>query len=391
MAGPLSGLKVVDVSIMAAGPWVGSLLGMMGAEVIKVEPPAGDGTRWVAPRQRGMGTNFICLNVNKRDVILDFKSEDDLRVARELVREADVFIQNFRGGVIERLGLGWDVLRSVNPRLVYCSISGFGEEGPLRKAGSADYVMQAFSGFAALNGPEGEARPEQFRFSGFIDLTTSSVAVEAVLAALLHRMQTGQGQKIELSMLEAALEMQTTRLAELLLAGAAPAPNGTRSAILAPDRAFRTLDRDVFVTCRTDAEFRALCGALGLAELAEDPRFATNAARMRNGAALDAALEPAFARSSAVWWLRRLRRDRIPVAIALEFETFRHHAQVTANGMIAEMDTAEWGRVAVAGLPWRFGRTPGAVLPPARPGEDTEAICGPIRRGQVAPPAERAS
>ncbi|MCC7346820.1 MAG: CoA transferase [Variibacter sp.] len=391
MGGPLAGLKVVDVSIMAAGPWVGSLLGMMGAEVIKIEPPAGDGTRWVAPRQRGMGTNFICLNVNKRDVILDFKSEDDLRVTRELVRQADVFIQNFRGGVIERLGLGWDVLKTINPKLVYCSISGFGEEGPLRKAGSADYVMQAFSGFAALNGPEGRDVPEQFRFSGFIDLTTSSVAVEAVLAALLSRVQTGEGQKIELSMLEAALEMQATRLAGLLLAGAPPVPMGCRSAILAPDRAFRTMDRDVFVTCRSDAEFHALVAALKLPELAEDPRFASNAARVANVAALDAALEPAFLTGSALWWLRRLRRDGIPAAVALDFETFRHHAQVTANGMIAELDTEDWGHVAVAGPPWRFGRTPGGVVPPARPGEDTEAICGPIRRGQVAPPAERAS
>jgi crotonobetainyl-CoA:carnitine CoA-transferase CaiB-like acyl-CoA transferase len=391
MPGPLAGLKVVDVSIMAAGPWVGALLGMMGAEVIKIEPPAGDGTRWVAPRQRGMGTNFICLNVNKRDVVLDFKAEDDLRVTRELVRQADVFIQNFRGGVIERLGLGWDILKAINPRLVYCSISGFGEEGPLRSAGSADYVMQAFSGFAALNGPEGREVPEQYRFSGFIDLTTSSVAVEAVLAALLHRLQTGEGQKIELSMLEAALEMQATRLAELLLAGAPPGPMGSRSAILAPDRAFRTLDREVFVTTRTEAEFRALARAVNLPALAEDARFATNALRVSNAAALDAALEPAFAACSAVWWLRRLRRDGIPAAIAHEFETFRHHAQVTANGMIAELHTPDWGQVAVAGLPWRFGRTPGAVVPPARPGEDTEAICGPLRRGQVAPPAERAS
>jgi crotonobetainyl-CoA:carnitine CoA-transferase CaiB-like acyl-CoA transferase len=338
-----------------------------------------------------MGTNFICLNVNKRDVVLDFKAEDDLRVTRELIRDADVFIQNFRGGVIERLGLGWDVLKTINPRLVYCSISGFGEEGPLRTAGSADYVMQAFSGFAALNGPEGRDVPEQFRFSGFIDLTTSSVAVEAVLAALLHRVQTGEGQKIEVSMLEAALEMQVTRLAELLLAGAAPGPLGCRSAILAPDRAFRTLDRDVFVTVRTDVEFRALAAALNLAALADDPRFATNAARIANAAALDAALEPAFAKASAVWWLRRLRREGLAVATALDFETFRHHTQVTTNGMIAELQTADWGQVAVAGLPWRFSRTPGAVTPPARPGEDTEAICGPIRRGQVAPPSERAS
>ncbi|HEY9568752.1 MAG TPA: CoA transferase, partial [Thalassobaculum sp.] len=246
-SGPLSGLRVVDVSIMAAGPWTGSLLGMLGAEVIKIEPPAGDGTRWVLPLQRGMGTNFICLNVNKRDVILDLKKEEDRAVALDLVRGADIFVQNFRGGVIQRLKLGWEDVRPVNPRLVYCSISGFGETGPLAQAGAADYVVQAFSGFAGLNGRSAEDF-EQFRFSGFVDLTTSSVAVEAILAAIIEREKSGEGQKVEVAMLEAALEMQSTRLAEFLLAGREAVPAGDRSASLAPDGAYETLDRRLFLT-----------------------------------------------------------------------------------------------------------------------------------------------
>ena len=173
--GPLAGIRVLDVSIMAAGPWTGALLGMLGAEVIKVEPPAGDGTRWVMPTQKGMGTNFISMNVNKKNMTLDLKSSDDRAAALALLGTCDVFVQNFRGGVIERLKLDYESVRAVSPRLIYCSISGFGETGPLSKAGCADPIMQAFSGFARANGAPGEG-VEAFRFTGFIDLTTAAVA-----------------------------------------------------------------------------------------------------------------------------------------------------------------------------------------------------------------------
>lgn len=150
--GPLTGLKVVDVSIMAAGPWTGALLGMLGAEVIKVEPPDGDGTRWVEPTQHGMGTNFMSMNVNKKDIVLDLKSPADRAKAMALIADADIFVQNFRVGVIERLGFDFETLHRHNPKLIYCAISGFGEVGPLHKAGCADYIMQAFQALPDLTG-----------------------------------------------------------------------------------------------------------------------------------------------------------------------------------------------------------------------------------------------
>ena len=164
-AGPLAGLRVMDVSIMAAGPWAGALLGMLGAEVIKVESPDGDGTRFLAPTQKGMGTNYIAMNVNKKDIVLDLKSEDGLRAAHALAASSDIFVQNFRVGVVERLKLDYETLRALNPRLIYCSISGFGETGPLAKAGCADYIMQAFAGFARMNGATGDEL-EAFRHAG---------------------------------------------------------------------------------------------------------------------------------------------------------------------------------------------------------------------------------
>ncbi|MDH3288683.1 MAG: CoA transferase [Betaproteobacteria bacterium] len=371
--GPLAGIRVLDVSIMAAGPWTGALLGMLGAEVIKVEPPAGDGTRWVMPTQKGMGTNFISMNVNKKNMTLDLKHEQGRAAALALLGTCDVFVQNFRGGVIERLKLDYESVRSVNPGLVYCSISGFGETGPLSRAGCADPIMQAFSGFARANGAPGEG-VEAFRFTGFIDLSTAAVATEAILAALLNREQTGAGQKVEVSMLEAALEIQYTRIAELLGAGLVPVPRGSTSPALAPDRAYAALDRYIFLTVHNDREWGEFCAAIEHPALAADSRFLTNQSRVENREALDAAIEPILRARPAIWWLRVLQRHSVAAGLAHDFETFQHHAQILDNEMIARLDTPHWGEISVGGVPWHFSRTPCAVRAPATPGENTEEI-----------------
>ncbi len=382
MPGPLTGLRVVDVSIMAAGPWIGALLGQLGAEVIKIEPPAGDGTRWAEPLQRGMGTNYMCLNLNKKGVVLDLKSPADRRTALDLAATADVFIQNFRGGVIDRLGLGYAAVCAANPRIVYCSVSGFGETGPLAKEACADFIMQAYSAFARLNGRPGEEL-EAFRFTGFIDLTTSVVATEGVLAALLERETTGTGQKVEVSMLEAALEMQFTRVAEMLATGIAPRPLGSRSPNLHPDGAYPTLDGEIFVTAHDDAQWRGFCAALARPDVAEDPRFVTNALRVAHREALDAVVEPVFRTRPMIWWMRALERQGVPCALAQHFEAIRHHAQVRANGMVEDVDTGRWGPVVVGGLPWKFATTPAAVATPPIPGEDTQSVLADLAQRQA--------
>lgn len=375
MTGPLAGYRVVDVSIMAAGPWIGTLLGQLGADVVKIEPPAGDGTRWVEPLQHGMGTNYMCLNLNKTSVTLDLKLEEHRAAALDLLSTADVFIQNFRGGVIDRLGLGYAAVKERNPRLVYCSVSGFGEVGPLAKEACADFIMQAYSGFARLNGQPGDAL-EAFRFTGYIDLTTSIVAVEAILAALLGREATGLGQKVEVSMLQAALEMQATRIAELLGAGRTPEPLGSGSPALVPDRAYAVLDGEIFVTVHDDAQWQGFCAAIERPDLADDPRFRSNALRVRHRETLDAIVADALRTRPVIWWLRAFERRAVPCMNAQFFETLRHHAQVRENGMIAAVPTPLWGTVLVGGLPWRFTGTPGAVAPPPVPGADTARVLG---------------
>ncbi len=376
--GPLAGIRVMDVSIMAAGPWTGALLGMLGAEVIKVEPPAGDGTRWVTPTQRGMGTNFIAMNVNKKDIVLDLKSPEGRTHALRLAASCDVFLQNLRVGVMERLGLDYNSLRQLNPRIVYCSVSGFGEEGPLAKAGCADPIMQAFSGFARGNGAPGDEL-EAFRFTGFIDLTTAAVAAQATLAALLEREATGVGQHVGVSMLEAALEVQFTRMAELLAAGLAPIPRGSESPAFVPDRAFATLDRDIFVTVCSEAQWKGFCQAIERPELAQDERFVTNRLRVEHREALHELVQPVFCKRPSIWWLRVLQRHGVAAALAQHFETFRHHAQILANDMIAPITTRDWGDISVGGVPWHFSATPCAVVEPARPGENNEAVLGALK------------
>lgn len=371
--GPLAGIRVMDVSIMAAGPWTGALLGMLGAEVIKVEPPAGDGTRWVLPTQRGMGTNYISMNVNKKGVVLDFKTAEGRADGLRLLQTCDVFVQNFRGGVIERLKLDYDSVRAANPRLVYCAISGFGETGPLARAGCADPIMQAFSGFARANGAPGDAL-EAFRFTGFIDLTTAAVATEAILAALLEREVSGEGQKVEVSMLEAALEIQHTRVAELLGAGLVPRARGSASPALAPDAAYRAQDQDIFLTVHDDAQWQGFCAALEQPGLAADARFASNRSRVDNRNALDELIVPVIRARPALWWLRVLQRHGVPSGLAYQFETFRHHAQVTENAMIARLATPQWGEISVGGTPWHFSDTPCTVTAPGEPGACTEGI-----------------
>ncbi len=390
-SGPLAGIRVMDVSIMAAGPWAGALLGMLGAEVIKVEPPAGDGTRFVTPLQRGIGTNFITMNVNKTGIKLDLKSAAGRAQALRLAAGCDVFLQNLRVGVMERLGLDYAALAKINPRLVYCSVSGYGETGPLAKAGCADPIMQAYSGFARLNGAPGDDL-EAFRFTGFLDLATAGLAAEAIMAALLARETSGAGQHVGVSMLEAALEVQATRVAEWLGGGARPAARGSESPMLAPDRAFATLDREIFVTARNDAEWRGFCRAIEQHGLADEAQFAGNRLRVAARAALHARVAPLFLARPALWWLRAMQKHGVPCAIAHDFGTFRHHQQVVENGMLADVITRDWGALTVGGVPWHFSRTPCAVHAPEFIAADEDAALEAVlARAPLAAAAPRAS
>lgn len=371
--GPLAGIRVLDISGLGVGPVTGLFLAELGADVIKVEPPHGDLSLTVQPQQRGTSVVYIAANLCKRGIILDLKQPADLARVYRLVEWADVFIENFRVGVVERLRMDYATLAARNPRLVYCSLSGFGPRGPLASLPSIDTYIQAFSGFAGLNGPDGSTG-ESLRNIGFIDLTTSAMTVPAILAALIMREQSGQGQHIVASMLEAAVNLQTSRIAEFFATGEDCQPRGSGTSYTVPDQAFRVLDGYLAVSARTQAEWAGLCRALQQETLIEDPRFRTQDDRLQHRQALIARLQTIFETHPSAWWIKRLTQAGVPCGRFHTYDDISLHPQVRVNGLMAELPTPHWGQVRVGGLPWHFSRTPAVLRHGPLPGSDTETI-----------------
>jgi crotonobetainyl-CoA:carnitine CoA-transferase CaiB-like acyl-CoA transferase len=377
--GPLAGIRVLDISGMGVGPVTGMLLAELGADVVKVEPPHGDLALTVPPTQRGTSVLYIAANIGKRGAVLDLKDPEDLERARRLVAQSDVFIENFRVGVVDRLGLGYEGLAALNPGLVYCSLSGFGQHGPLARLPSIDTYIQAFSGFASLNGARGKAS-ESLRNIGFIDLSTAALAVPAILAALVNRERSGRGEHIEATMLEAAAALQTTRVAEHLVTGQCPPPCGSGMPYAVPDQAFLTRDGYLAISARTQAEWARLCSAIGREDLVDDPRYETPAARIAERDSLVSELETIFGRYPRTWWINRLEAARVPCGRFHTYDDMCEHPQVRSNGLMTDLETDTWGTIRVAGLPWTFSRTPGIQRPGPMPGRDTDEVLAEIGR-----------
>ncbi|MFM8530589.1 MAG: CaiB/BaiF CoA transferase family protein [Ilumatobacteraceae bacterium] len=282
--GPLAGLLVADLSRVLAGPYCSMLLADMGATVVKVESPDGDETRtWMPPEKDGVSTYFLSINRNKRSVVLDFKDPADLELALELVRRADVVLQNFKHGTLARFGLDYDSARAVNPGVVYLSITGFGTEGGAAIPGY-DLVVQAVSGLMSLTGePDGPALRAGIPV---FDVITGLHGTVGVLAALQHRAATGEGQHVEVNLLSSALSGLVNHTAGFTAAGVVPHRMGNAHPSIYPYQAMPTTDRDVIITAANDRQFRALCEVLGIPEVTTDPRFALNADRTANRAEL---------------------------------------------------------------------------------------------------------
>ncbi len=295
--GPLAGLLVADLSRVLAGPYCSMLLADMGATVVKVEGPGGDETRtWMPPEKDGVSTYFLSINRNKRSVVLDFKDADDVAVVRELLRRADVAIENFKHGTLRRFGLDYESARALNPGIVYLSITGFGTEGGAAIPGY-DLVVQAVSGLMSLTGePDGPALRAGVPV---FDVVTGLHGTVGVLAALQHRAVTGEGQHVEVNLLSSALSGLVNHSAGFTAAGVVPWRMGNAHPSIYPYQAMPTKDREVIITAANDRQFRSLCEVLGIAEVADDPRFALNADRTANRAALHPLLIERLAEWSA--------------------------------------------------------------------------------------------
>lgn len=314
---PLSGIRVLDLTNVLAGPYCSYQLMLLGAEVVKVEIPGqGDLARHLGPdpslNEAGLGASFLAQNAGKKSVELNLKDPADRAVFEDMVRGADVLIENFRAGVLARMGFSWPVLRALSPRLVYCAISGFGQTGPMRHAPAYDQVIQGLSGMMSITGTP-ETAPLRVGFP-VCDTVGGLMAALAICAALAGRASTGEGCFLDVSMLEAAISAMGWTVSNYLVAGAPPEPMGDQNATAAPSGTFDAADGPLNIAANRQEQFETLCREVGLPQLLADPRFADREARKQNRAALNHKLNTALRGRTALEWERALTAAGVPAA-----------------------------------------------------------------------------
>ncbi|ACL57723.1 CaiB/BaiF CoA transferase family protein [Methylobacterium nodulans] len=374
--GPLAGVKVVELAHIMAGPVCGLMLGDMGAEVIKVEKSEGgdDTRRMVPPTLSGESAAYLMMNRGKRGIALDLKHPDGKAVLRRLVRDADILIENYRAGTMERLGLGYPALRAENPGLIYCSLSGFGRTGPYADRAGFDLVAQGMSGLMSITG-EGPGRPPVKSGAPVTDITAGILAAMGVLAAYTHRLKTGEGQQVDTSLFEAGIVQTYWQSAIALATGVAPGPMGSAHPLNAPYEAFPTADGWITVGAANQTNWLRLLAVLGAEALAEDPRFSENRGRMAHREELAAALAAYFREASSAEWLERLEAGGVPAGPVLDVAAMHRDPQTLAREMLVEVEHPRAGPMKTLGLPVKFSATPGRVHGPAPLlGEHSRAI-----------------
>ena len=379
MAGPLEGIRVVDLSRILAGPYCTMMLGDLGADVIKIEQPgAGDDTRtWGPPYVAGESTYYLSINRNKRSVTLNLKDDRARDLLFRLVAEADVFIENFKVGGLAAMGLGYERLRDVNPRLVHCSITGFGPDGPYATRPGYDFVAQGMGGVMSLTG-EPDGQPMKVGVA-IADLTTGMFSCVAILAALRHRDQTGLGQHIDCSLLESVVAWLIHHGSAYLLAGVEPDRVGNAHLNVVPYRLFRASDKWFIVATGNDRQYYALCGVIGRPELAEDPRFRHNRDRVANREVLESSLAEAFATRTAEEWTEALLAAGVPTGPVNSVPEVFRDPQVLARNMLMELAHPTIGTIKQAGFPFKLSETPAeARRHPPLLGEQTDEVLGEV-------------
>jgi crotonobetainyl-CoA:carnitine CoA-transferase CaiB-like acyl-CoA transferase len=373
MPGALDHLLVLDLTSHLSGPYCAMMLADHGADVIKIEPPKGDSARSMPPFVNGESAPFMTWNRNKRSAVLDLKQPDDRQALLELIDRADVLIENYRPGVLDRLGLGWDVLHARNPRLILASISGFGQTGPYSSRGGFDLITQAMSGLMSTNGPA-DGPPHRLPIA-ISDVTAGMFLAFGVLAAIEARHRTGEGQRVETSLLEAATSLAVYESAHYFATGTRPERIGQAHRGSSPYQCFQTADGYITVGASQQHFFTQLCALLGVPELVEDPRFATNAERVRHNDALVTLLAERFRTQPSAQWLAALEKLGIPAGPVLSYDQVFTDPQILARDMVVETRHPATGPFRTMGVPVKLSATPGAVRTPApRLGEHTAAV-----------------
>lgn len=360
--GPLSGLVVVELTNVMAGPVGGLLLADMGAEVVKVERlPGGDDTRRAIPPEiQGESATFMIVNRNKRGIAVDLKHPDGLQVVRRLIDKADVVIENFRPGTMEKLGLGYDVLRASNPGLIYCKITGFGLNGPYAKRAGYDLIAQGMSGIMSLTG-EGPGRPPVKVGVPIGDVTAGILASTGVLAAYIERLRTGEGQYVDTSLYEASLVHTYWQVAMAFATGESAGPMGSAHPVAAPYQAIPTQDGWINIGAVSQATWVGMTRVLQLEHLLEDERFASNRERMAHRDLLISIISEAMRNNTTDYWVEKFEQAGVPAGPVRKIKDMLEDPQTLARDMVIEVDHPVAGQVQALGLPIKFSHGNGVT------------------------------
>jgi crotonobetainyl-CoA:carnitine CoA-transferase CaiB-like acyl-CoA transferase len=360
--GPLAGVKVIELAHIMAGPVCGLMLADMGADVIKVEKvPDGDDTRrMVPPKVDGESAAFMILNRNKRGVSINLKSAAGKAVLEKMLASADVLIENYRPGTMERFGLGYDTLHKMNPALIYCQVTGFGRTGPYAGRAGFDLIAQGLSGIMSVTG-EGAGHPPVKAGPPITDISAGILAAMGVLAAYVHRLKTGEGQLVDTSLLEAGVTTTYWQSAICLATGKSPGAIGSAHPLSAPYQAIQTQDGWINIGAANQANWKRLVEVIGQQQLADDPRFIDNAARMQNLPALIDILTSCFRTRTTSDWLAQFEAAGVPAGPVLSIGEMLTDPQVLARRMVVEVEHSRLGRMKTLGPPVKFSATPGEV------------------------------
>jgi CoA:oxalate CoA-transferase len=372
----LKGMKVLDLTRVLAGPYASMVLADLGAEVLKIElPEKGDESRGFGPFQNGESAYFTSVNRGKKSVTVDLRTAAGCALAKRLVRECDVLLENFRPGSMARFGLDYESLQRENPRLVYASISGFGQTGPYAQRPAYDVIIQAMGGISSITGEPGGA-PVRVG-SSIADLSSALFGVIGILAAWGRAKETGQGQQVDISMLDCQVALLENAVARYYVNGEVPQPLGSRHPTITPFQYFAAADGYIVIAAGNDGLWRKLCMALELEELAEDKRFADNAARTQNHAAMEPLLAEAFRARSVEAWCEVLGAAGIPCGPIHDVGQVCNDVQVAARNMIIELEHPVAGRQKMPNTPLKFSQTPIDLQEPAPLlGQHTEQVLG---------------
>ncbi len=380
--GPLAGIKVLDLSRVLAGPWSTQIFGDLGAEVYKIEQPGqGDDTRrWGPPfLQDGSRDSayYLCANRNKYSLAINIADPEGAELIRSLARECDIVVENFRVGGLAKYGLDYASLREINPRLIYCSVTGFGQTGPYKDRGGYDFLIQGMSGLMSVTGrPDSEPGGGPIKVGIPIsDLVTGLYAAISVLAALRHRDSTGVGQHIDCSLLDTNVSLLVNQASNYLNGGKIPTRLGNEHPNTVPYQDFACSDGNVLVALGNDRQFRDFCALIGLPELGTDPRFVDNAARNANRKALQAEMRPAIARWTSADLIAAMEKAKLPGGKVNEIPEILADPHIEAREVVQTMTRSDGTPVKVLGYPAKFSETPADYRrAPPRSGEDTAVI-----------------